>query len=70
MFMYTCLWPYRSISPHLPLLVLRDQVAVEVLQGHFGHSDPLLGVVAHGGTGRLTSHCHGYLKGYDRQVIV
>lgn len=42
--------------------MLGDQVAVEVLQSHFGHSDPLLGVVAHGGTGRLTRHCHGYLK--------
>lgn len=61
--------PGRTGSPHLPLLVLGDQIAVKVLQSHFGHRDPFLGVVAHGGTGRLTRHRHGYLKGYDRQNV-
>ena len=35
--------------PHLSLLVLGDEITVEVFQGYFGHGDPLLGVIAHGG---------------------
>lgn len=38
--------------------MLGDEVAVEVLQGHFGHGDPLLGVVAHGGARALAGHRH------------
>lgn len=49
--------------PHLPLLVLGDEVAVEVLQGHFGHGDPLLGVVAHGGARALAGHRHALSEG-------
>ncbi len=48
------MWPL----PHLSLLVLGDEVTVEVLQGHFGHGDPLLGVVTHGGARALAGHCH------------
>lgn len=44
--------------PHLSLLMLGDEVTIEVLQGHFGHGDPLLGVVTHGGARALASHCH------------
>lgn len=44
--------------PHLSLLVLGDEVAIKVLQGHFGHGDPLLGVVTHGGARALAGHCH------------
>lgn len=44
--------------PHLSLLVLGDEVAVEVLQGHLGHGDPLLGVVTHGGARALAGHRH------------
>lgn len=59
-------------SPHLPLLVLRDQVTVEVLQGHLGHGDPLLGVVTHGGEGALTRHRHAVSanRGWSQQSIV
>lgn len=46
------------ILPHLSLLVLSDEVAVEVLQGHFGHGDPLLSVVTHGGARTRAGHCH------------
>lgn len=44
--------------PHLPLLMLSNEITVEVLQGHFSHCDPLLGVVTHGGTRALASHRH------------
>lgn len=48
--------------PHLPLFVLGDEVAVEVLQGHLGHGDPLLGVVTHGRARALAGHCHADLR--------
>lgn len=38
--------------------MLGDEVAVEVLQGHLGHGDPLLGVVTHGKAGALARHRH------------
>lgn len=38
--------------------MLGNEVAVEVLQGHLGHGDPLLGVVAHGGARALAGHRH------------
>ena len=47
--------------PHLPLLMLGDQVAVEVLQGHLSHGHPLLGVVTHRGAGGMAPRRHGYL---------
>lgn len=50
----------KSALPHLSLLMLGDEVAVEVLQGHFGHGDPLLGVVTHGGAWALAGHCHAF----------
>lgn len=48
--------------PHLSLFVLGDKVTVEVLQGHFGHGDPLLCVVTHGWAWALASHCHALPK--------
>lgn len=45
-------------SPHLSLLMLGNQVTVEVLQGHFSHGDPFLGVVTHRGAWALASHRH------------
>lgn len=38
--------------------MLSDEVTIKVLQGHFGHGDPLLSVVTHGKAGALASHCH------------
>lgn len=38
--------------------MLSDEVTIEVLQGHFGHGDPLFGVVTHGGVRGLAGHCH------------
>lgn len=54
--------PYLSKhpSPHLPFLMLSNQIAIEVLQRHLCHGDTLLGVVTHGGEGRLPRQCHGY----------
>lgn len=48
--------------PHLSLLMLSDEVAVEVLQGHLGHGHTFLGVITHRGAGTLARHCHGYLR--------
>lgn len=44
--------------PHFSLLMLGNEVTVKVLQGHFGHCDPLLRVVTHGEAGALAGHCH------------
>lgn len=44
--------------PHFSLLMLGNEVTIKVLQGYFGHGDPLLGVVAHGEAGALAGHCH------------
>lgn len=50
--------------PHLSLLVLGEQGAVEVLQRQLGHGHPLAGVVAHGKGGcRPTRHGHTILGG-------
>lgn len=49
-----CPW----MLPHLSLFMLGDEVTVEVLQGHFGHGDPLLGVVTHGWAWALARHRH------------
>lgn len=38
--------------------MLSDEVTIEVLQGHFGHGDPLFGVVTHGRVRGLAGHCH------------
>lgn len=41
------LWRFRVFIPHLALLVLGYEVAVEVLQSDLGHGHSLLRVVAH-----------------------
>lgn len=38
--------------------MLGNEVTIKVLQGHFGHGDPLLGVVTHGEAGALAGHRH------------
>lgn len=38
--------------------MLCNEVAIEVFQRYFGHGDPLLGVVTHGGARALAGHCH------------
>lgn len=49
--------------PHLALLVLGEQRAVEVLQRQLGHGHPLPGVVAHGKGGCSPSrHGHAILE--------
>lgn len=45
--------------PHLPLLVLGEQSAVEVFQCQLGHGHPLSGVVAHG-KGSCSPSRHGH----------
>ena len=50
---------YPAISPHLSLLVLCEQSAVEVLQCQLGHGHPLSGVVAHG-KGSCSPSRHGH----------
>lgn len=45
--------------PHLPLLVLGEQGAVEVLQREFGHGDSLTCMVAHR-EGRCHASRHGH----------
>lgn len=47
------------LLPHLPLLMLCNEIAVEVLQRHLRHRHPLLGVVAHRGARRRARHGHG-----------
>lgn len=55
--------------PHLALLVLGEQGAVEVLQRQLGHSHPLSGVVTHGkGGSGLSRHGHTLLRD-DRKSI-
>lgn len=57
--------------PHLSLLVLGEQGAVEVLQGQFGHGHPLTGVVAHGKGGcRPSRHGHTILGDSERRERV
>lgn len=46
------------LLPHLSLLMLCNEVTVEVLQGHFGHGDPLPGVITHRGARALAGHRH------------
>lgn len=60
MYMVRCYFQsgYTATLPHFSLLVLGDQVTIKVLQGDFGHGDPLLGVVTHGEAGALASHGH------------
>lgn len=58
-----CVW-----LPHLSLLMLGNEVAVEVLQGHFGHGDPLLSVVTHGGARALAGHRHALAENTQREV--
>lgn len=49
--------------------MLGNEVTIKVLQGHFGHGDPLLGVVTHGEAGALASHCHDVpAKGNNQSV--
>lgn len=60
-------WSETWILPHLSLFVLGNEVAVEVLQGHFGHGDPLLGVVTHGGARALASHRHALSENTQRR---
>lgn len=39
--------PLMRAIPHFPLLMLGNQVAVEVFQGHLGHGHSLFCVVTH-----------------------
>lgn len=56
--------------PHLSLLVLGEQGAVEVLQRQLGHGHPLAGVVAHGKGGRRPSrHGHAILGHGDTETV-
>lgn len=48
--------------------MLGDEVAVEVLQGHFGHGDPLLSVVTHGGARALAGHRHALAENTQSEV--
>lgn len=58
-----CEKPKMAGAPHLALLVLREQRAVEVLQRQLGHGHPLPGVVAHGkGRCRPSRHGHTILR--------
>lgn len=49
----------KAVVPHLPLLMLGEQSAVEVFQRQLGHSHPLSGVVAHG-QGSCSPSRHGH----------
>lgn len=55
---YMTLMPHTGKLPHFSFLMLGDEVTIKVLQGHFGHGNPLLSVVTHGKAGALASHCH------------
>lgn len=53
---YKTVW---VVLPHLTLLMLGEQSAVEVFQCQLGHSHPLSGVVAHG-KGSCSPSRHGH----------
>lgn len=60
----TDLMSAQTVSPHLPLLVLGEQSAVEIFQRQLGHGHSLSGVVAHGkGSCSPSRHGHTILQG-------